>query len=148
MVPKSVRGATAKRNGTRSFCRSTYSSRGEACFSRCRLTQSRSEASAHSTGSLGGCCISDGSVRRHIHHWAACWPYSTEAAIVPNKLYLIGGKESILSQLFGGNFLYPPEPALFRDRWTHHSPHLGRFRHELPGSNAKRETRIGLNVPY
>jgi hypothetical protein len=45
----------------------------------------------------------------------ATGPYSTEAAIEPNKLYLIGGKESIPSQLFGGNFLYPPEPALSGD---------------------------------
>jgi hypothetical protein len=28
-------------------------------------------------------------------------PYSTVAAIIPNKLYLIGGKESIPPQLFG-----------------------------------------------
>jgi hypothetical protein len=41
-------------------------------------------------------------------------PYSTVAAITPNKLYPIGRKESIPSPLCGGNFPYPQEPALFR----------------------------------
>jgi len=52
-------------------------------------------------------------------------PYSTVAAITPNKLYPIGGKESIPLPLFGGNFPYPQEPVLFPCLRVHHGPHSG-----------------------
>ena len=77
--------------------------------------------------------------------------YSTEAAISPNKLYLLVRMHivGIRGMCFHGfYFLFRKEPVAFSrlealtDRFFVH------FRHELPGPNVKTETQRPLNALY
>jgi hypothetical protein len=81
----------------------------------------------------------------------ACWTYSTEAVISPNKLNLVDITcltAIVVRTVCEGHFLFRKEPVAFSrlEALTNHfSVH---FRHALPGPTVKPETQIALNVLY